>query len=327
MVKEPSTKDKTPTVTLPKLAKEINHEHEQFDRTIRAGLAHARRAGELLIEAKAQIPHGGWLNWLRDNCPQVSPRTAQQYMQVHSRWGELAGKCETVAHLTFREALQLLAEPRQENAEDASTYTIFVDSDGVQHKRYKCFADAPAGHWAETCRLWWDLQAIRTFLLNVAWGWDADRIAEFLGADVREVRLILHPTPPERFTNPAGGSELVATFADSDAFVRAYREQVAGHMHGILWALLLDISADDERFAAAAEELAGRAPQHKEIADRQRYALDRLDFLSPEEFITAAVCALTDARAALGIEPPWADFAAMWDEYHALPVPPWNRAV
>ena len=39
---------------LPILAAEIKRAHN--------------KAGKLLIEAKVTVPHGRWLDWLRDNC-------------------------------------------------------------------------------------------------------------------------------------------------------------------------------------------------------------------------------------------------------------------
>jgi hypothetical protein len=30
-----------------------------------AGLEHYRRAGEMLVEAKDQVPHGSWSRWLK----------------------------------------------------------------------------------------------------------------------------------------------------------------------------------------------------------------------------------------------------------------------
>jgi hypothetical protein len=49
-----------------------------------AGHEHYRRAGEMLIEAKDQVGHGGWGRWLKKNF-ELSMRTAQRYMQ----WAEL----------------------------------------------------------------------------------------------------------------------------------------------------------------------------------------------------------------------------------------------
>jgi len=41
-------------------------------------------AGDLLTQAKAQVPHGQWLPWLHDHCT-ISERTAQLYTKNHSR--------------------------------------------------------------------------------------------------------------------------------------------------------------------------------------------------------------------------------------------------
>lgn len=40
----------------------------------------AEQVGRLLIEAKKRRQHGTWLNWLKENCPEINERTARQYM-------------------------------------------------------------------------------------------------------------------------------------------------------------------------------------------------------------------------------------------------------
>jgi hypothetical protein len=60
------------------LATEINSEHAAVEASLRTGLAHALRAGELLIAAKSLVGHGEWLSWLAANCA-VSERTAGLY--------------------------------------------------------------------------------------------------------------------------------------------------------------------------------------------------------------------------------------------------------
>lgn len=97
---------------LNQLATRIRIEHEAAFGAAREALAHAKRAGELLIAAKKQTKHGEWLPWLSANF-NFTPRTAQSYMTVASRWEELQSKSETVSHLTFREALALLSPPRE----------------------------------------------------------------------------------------------------------------------------------------------------------------------------------------------------------------------
>ena len=43
------------------LAERINAEHEAARSSFHKGFEHALKAGDLLIEGKAQVGHGGWL--------------------------------------------------------------------------------------------------------------------------------------------------------------------------------------------------------------------------------------------------------------------------
>jgi len=91
------------------LAARIRAEHQAAAAVLERGLQHAITAGRLLIEAKAQTSHGGWIAWLKNNC-EMSLRTAQAYMRVASAIGKDDSKAQRVAHLTFRDALNELAE-------------------------------------------------------------------------------------------------------------------------------------------------------------------------------------------------------------------------
>ena len=120
---------------LPALAAAINAEHAAVGEALKAGLSHAIRAGELLIEAKALAGHGEWLPWLAANCATISERTAQAYMRVARLHPDLLGKSATgVADLSFREAVKLLAEPAEtrtvEAPEDFSLSTQFIPAPG-----------------------------------------------------------------------------------------------------------------------------------------------------------------------------------------------------
>ena len=75
------------------LAAQINEHHRLAYRYATKAIEHARQAGELLIKAKFEIPHGGWLPWLEANCD-VGEREAQRYMRLSRRWDEL--KSDTV---------------------------------------------------------------------------------------------------------------------------------------------------------------------------------------------------------------------------------------
>lgn len=91
-------------LTLDELADEIRRELFAAEADWRSAVGHALRAGELLIEAKAQVKYGEWLLWLDANFPE-SVRTADLYMR-------LARNSQRVANLpSIREAVALLAEP------------------------------------------------------------------------------------------------------------------------------------------------------------------------------------------------------------------------
>jgi hypothetical protein len=91
---------------LAELAARIRSEHEAVGSAVRSALDHAVAAGQMLIEAKSSLPHGGWLLWLRSHC-KIPPRTASHYMRLAKRLPESA----RVADLTVTEALDLLAPP------------------------------------------------------------------------------------------------------------------------------------------------------------------------------------------------------------------------
>jgi hypothetical protein len=88
-------------LTLEELATEIARLHGTI--RLRPVLETAREAGRLLLEAKALLPHGEWLPWLRRHTG-LSPRTAQVYMRV-----SLAPNTQTTSHLTIDRFLSLIA--------------------------------------------------------------------------------------------------------------------------------------------------------------------------------------------------------------------------
>jgi hypothetical protein len=116
----------TPNADLAGLAERINAEHAAAADSLRAGLQHARRAGALLVEAKAKMAHGQWIPWLEKNV-RCAPRTAQTYMRVAERWHELEATAQPLALLTFQEATRLLAKPTCCTAEDLETAHDQVD--------------------------------------------------------------------------------------------------------------------------------------------------------------------------------------------------------
>jgi hypothetical protein len=89
------------------IAARINEAHDQANGSYQRTIEAAMEAGRLLIQAKDQIGHGGWLRWLKANTS-VSERTAQNYMSV----ARDLPKSAVTADLTLDGALKLLAPPK-----------------------------------------------------------------------------------------------------------------------------------------------------------------------------------------------------------------------
>lgn len=97
----------TTTTSLVTLVQDIRAEHKAAQDHQRQSVEHAIRCGELLLQAKTQVGHGGWTTWLAVNV-KFSETAARGYMR-------LAGIDETkrqrVADLTLREALNCVSRP------------------------------------------------------------------------------------------------------------------------------------------------------------------------------------------------------------------------
>jgi hypothetical protein len=65
------------------------------------------RAGELLLQAKDEVGHGYWTDWLHNHCD-LSERTAQAY----TRLARNKANPQLSADLTIDDALEVLAKPK-----------------------------------------------------------------------------------------------------------------------------------------------------------------------------------------------------------------------
>ncbi len=110
------------------LAAKINHEHDLACKDTRSALEHVVAAGELLIEAKASLPHGAWIPWVRDHT-HVSPRQAQKYMRVARNKSALG------AHLTLTEALIGLAHAIVDTEEMSGEQMRFTEELGLTNAK------------------------------------------------------------------------------------------------------------------------------------------------------------------------------------------------
>jgi N6-adenosine-specific RNA methylase IME4 len=90
-------------------AAEIEREHEAACGYMAEALRHAIKAGELLLETKAELD-GGWTPWLRSYCPNIPDRTARLYIQLYIHRDEIIGN----ALPTIRSAVEFLTKKNRE---------------------------------------------------------------------------------------------------------------------------------------------------------------------------------------------------------------------
>ena len=84
--------------------KELNDLHQQIEGKLRSTVQDAIRAGELLTQAKDDLPHGGFIPWIEQSCA-FGRKTAHRYMGIY----EHKSKCLTVSHLpeAYKQVKQL----------------------------------------------------------------------------------------------------------------------------------------------------------------------------------------------------------------------------
>jgi hypothetical protein len=134
--------------SLADLAARIKAEHMAAAGALRRTLQHAMAAGDLLLEAKAQLRHGEWLPWLEAHC-QIPERTARLYMRIARNRAELEHQNGNVADLSVRGAVALLASPLDSLASQAADSEIeTLDLAAAERAsaqieiRYKAYRDA-----------------------------------------------------------------------------------------------------------------------------------------------------------------------------------------
>jgi len=89
-------------VSLDSLAEEIRSEHQACLQSLRKGMEHALKVGELLLQARKLVKHGDWTNWVETNC-EFTPRMARNYMKLAGAKSVL--KPEIISEMTLRDAL------------------------------------------------------------------------------------------------------------------------------------------------------------------------------------------------------------------------------
>jgi hypothetical protein len=92
------------------LAGRIRQAHDRVHRTSAETLTLALAAGDLLVEAKSQVPPKKWGAWLRANCFMGSS-TARLYIQLAEHRTEIENEVSRFPDLSLRAARKLIAKP------------------------------------------------------------------------------------------------------------------------------------------------------------------------------------------------------------------------
>jgi hypothetical protein len=127
---------------LGELATAINSAHKAAVEATRRTLAHALKAGDALLAARAMLPHGQWLPWLLDHCPAVAERSAQGYMWLARRRPLLENR--SAADLTIRGAIEAIAGKPQIEAEIEPSSML---QNVVQFRQAARSENAEGGGW------------------------------------------------------------------------------------------------------------------------------------------------------------------------------------
>jgi hypothetical protein len=109
-------------VPLTELATKIKTLHGQVIDAGKNVVERAVAAGSALIEAKRQVPHGGWLRWLDENC-KLSDRTAEDYMTLARNKRKVDAIIATAANMTLTQVLRKIkGKPDKDQEGSISKY-------------------------------------------------------------------------------------------------------------------------------------------------------------------------------------------------------------
>jgi Protein of unknown function (DUF3102) len=90
----------------------IREEFQELNESVKKSLLHAKRIGDLLIEAKCHIKFGHWEEWVDRNF-HFTVRTARNYIAIAESW-EWLSKTENFSDLILGEALKCIREQKAE---------------------------------------------------------------------------------------------------------------------------------------------------------------------------------------------------------------------
>ena len=96
------------------LAEMANEAAELAERDMVSAVGRAWDCGRYLLAAKAQVPHGQWMHWVRVNFDREL-RTASRYMQLAGAFESRAAIAEAAS---IRQAMRMISQPEEVVADE-----------------------------------------------------------------------------------------------------------------------------------------------------------------------------------------------------------------
>lgn len=96
-------------LSLEALVELANRAAEQAERDMVSAVGRAWDCGRYLLAAKAQVPHGQWMHWVRVNFDREL-RTASRYMQLAGAFPTRAAIAEAAS---IRQAMRMISQPEE----------------------------------------------------------------------------------------------------------------------------------------------------------------------------------------------------------------------
>ena len=121
----------------------------------RAAITSAVECGNLLLRQKASLPHGAWLPWLAQYCPDISAETARRYMRLSKR-SQVTDLTDATSLRQAYLATGVLPEPppRDNDTPDANTPLVTFTRGLDQFPRWfhRRTEDKPLPKWTPEAR-------------------------------------------------------------------------------------------------------------------------------------------------------------------------------
>ena len=121
----------------------------------RAAITSAVQCGDLLLRQKASLPHGAWLPWLAQHCPDISAETARRYMRLSKR-SQVTDLTDATSLRQAYLATGVLPEPppRDNDTPDANAPVVTFTRGLDQFRRWfhRRTEDKPLAKWTPEAR-------------------------------------------------------------------------------------------------------------------------------------------------------------------------------